>query len=84
MNQSILAKLKELCHEMLKDKEKTDQIGENTLLREDLGFASLYMMWMAFALESEFGIALSDLKIEDLNTVGDICLYIEEQTETQK
>lgn len=74
-----LTKLKAICGEILADNADTGNISRETNLRSELGITSLYMIWMALAIEDSFGIRLSDIRLEELVTVGDICDFIEAQ-----
>lgn len=78
---STLERLKKICGEILTENAgiDLDAINRETNLRSDLGITSLYMIWMALSIESEFGIRLSDIRLDDLVTVGDICDFIETQ-----
>lgn len=77
-----LEKLKALCGEMLGEGAKLDAITMDTTLRGDLGFTSLYMIWMALAIENGFGIRLSDMDIGGMSTVGDIVRFIDAKKDT--
>ena len=73
----IEEKLKVLLAEI--DEElAVDQISEDSLLKEDVGLSSVAMLYMAVSIENEFGIDLSEAKISDLKTVGDVVRLIEQ------
>jgi len=70
--------LKKLFAQMMENEDLSNVTSE-TRLKEDLGITSLYMMWLAYAIESEFGISLADIDVEQTRTVGDICDYIDKK-----
>ncbi len=59
--------------------ERCPDIGEQTLILEELGFSSVAMLYMAVQIEETFGIVLNDVNIWDLKTVGDAVSMIEEK-----
>lgn len=73
----IEKKLKELIKEI--DEEiPADELTEDSLLKEDAGLSSVAMLYMAVSIENEFGIDLSEAKMSDLKTVGDVVRLIEQ------
>lgn len=80
MEQEIMERLKVICAEILSGSVEPDSITMDTNLRGELGMTSLYMIWMALAIETEFDIRLSDIRLEDLVTVGDICRFIAQKS----
>lgn len=48
-------------------------------LREDIGMNSIGMLYMAMALEEEFGIKFTNDDLMSLVTVGDVLRTIEEK-----
>ena len=73
----IEEKLKELLHEI--DEEiDVSAVTEASRLKEDVGLSSVAMLYMAVSVENEFGIDLTDAKMEDLRTVGDVVALIEQ------
>ena len=72
----IEEKLKELLAEI--DEEiPVENLTEDSLLKEDAGLSSVAMLYMAVSIENEFGIDLSEAKMNDLKTVGDVVRLIE-------
>ena len=72
----IEEKLKELLAEI--DEEiPAEKLTEDSLLKEDAGLSSVAMLYMAVSIENEFGIDLSEVKMSDLKTVGDVVRLIE-------
>lgn len=70
-------RLKKLFLDMTDGEVDATAITRGSTLTGDLGFTSLNMLWMAFAMETEFAIDIGDLKMGDLRTVGDVIDYIE-------
>ena len=54
------------------------EVTKDAHFQDDLGADSLDIVEMIMALESEFGIEVSDEKAEALQTVGDVIKFIEE------
>lgn len=77
---STLEALQALVESMLD--HEVGEITRETTLREDLQLDSMNMIWLAFAIEKEFGVELQDIKINLFVTVGDVLGWIEKlQTE---
>ncbi len=55
----------------------TADITPSASLREDVGMNSIGMLYMAMALEEEFGIKFSNADFADLTTVADVVACIE-------
>ena len=49
-----------------------DRMTEETRIQEDLGLNSVGMLFIAVMIEETFGIRLSDVKVGDLHTFGDV------------
>ena len=54
------------------------EVTKDAHFQDDLGADSLDIVEMIMALESEFGIEVSDEKAETLQTVGDVIKFIAE------
>jgi acyl carrier protein len=54
------------------------EVTPDAHFQDDLGADSLDIVEMIMALESEFGIEVSDEKAETLQTVGDVVKFIQE------
>ena len=54
-------------------------INEDTVLMADLGLSSLDLINIAYLVEEEFDIEISDRAIQDFKTVGDVIAFIEKQ-----
>ena len=76
--EEILQGLKRIL--LIMDPNKKDAINnadENTRLQEDLGLASVSLLYLVVAIEEEFGIEFDELGVEDFKTVGQTIDYIE-------
>lgn len=70
----MLDKLKDILAKVLPDVDMSSVTLETKLI-EDLGFDSLALMMMAMELEDAFDFKFKEfVKFE---TVGDVCLYLE-------
>ena len=56
---------------------KPEDINENTNIRTDLALDSLSLLNLAVAIESEFGLEVSDRDAMGLETVADVIKLIE-------
>lgn len=54
-------------------------ITEASSLREDVGINSIGMLYMAMAVEEEFGIKFRNEDFADIKTVSDVIACIEEK-----
>ena len=54
-------------------------ITEASSLREDVGIKSIGMLYMAMAVEEEFGIKFRNEDFADIKTVSDVIACIEEK-----
>ena len=70
-NTEIEEKLKELLKEIDEELD-TESLTADSLLKEDAGLTSVAMLYMAVSIESEFGVDLSEVKLDSLKTVGDV------------
>lgn len=69
-------RLKNLLKEI--DEEiDTDAISTESELVADIGLSSVAILYMAVAIENEFGIDLSKADMEQIKTVGDVIEAIE-------
>ena len=76
--EEILQGLKRIL--LIMDPNKKDAINnadEITRLQEDLGLASVSLLYLVVAIEEEFGIEFDELGVEDFKTVGQTIDYIE-------
>ena len=72
----ILQKLREILHEIDEDID-VDSLNEDSDLLNDVGMTSVTMLYMAVALENNFGIDLSNASLNEFKTVGDVIKTIE-------
>ena len=70
-------KLKEIFKEVFGDDVDLTAVSENSALAGDLGINSIGMLYMAMAIEREFGIKFDNSDFEKLVTVGDVISVIE-------
>ena len=79
----IFEKLKELLG-TIDDEIDTSVLSESSRLKEEAGLSSVAMLYMAVSLENEFGIDLTEVKIEELLTVGDVVSFLEQSMKAGK
>ena len=63
-----------ICNQLGKS---ADKVTRDTKIIEDLGADSLEVVELLMALEDEYGLSLPDEVAVKLQTVGDICDYID-------
>ena len=73
----VFEKLKKILSEQLEIKE--DYINLDSNIVDDLGASSLDIVDIVTCIENEFSLEVPDELIEDVQTVGDIVDFIEEQ-----
>lgn len=54
------------------------EVKKSTVLKDDLGADSLDLFELAMALEDEYGLEIETEDLENIVTVEDILVYIEE------
>lgn len=74
-----LERLKNLFSSVYDGEMNLDGINEETRVSEDLGMKSIAMLYMAMAIEQEFGVNLTNDDLPHMQTVGDIIRLIEEK-----
>ena len=74
----VFEKLLEIFGNVIPEVDSSE-ISEDSSLVEDLGLNSLTMMLLAVSIEDEFGVSFDDA--DDLETVGDVCAYINDKME---
>ena len=62
---------------VFEDDVSPDAIKPEATLREDMGVSSIGMLYMAVALEEEFGIKFTNEDLNKVNTVADVVSCIE-------
>lgn len=70
-------RLKKVFSAVFEDEIDHSAITEKSNLRDDVGINSIGMLYMAMALEEEFGIKFANSDFENLNTVQDVINCIE-------
>lgn len=74
---SNLEKLIELFRNVFEGDVKTDAITENTRLIEDLEYNSIGLLYMALAVEENFGVKFNNDDFVNIRTVQDVLDKIE-------
>ena len=59
-------------------KEIVDKITEDSRLVEDIGLASVSLLYLVIAVEEKFNIEFGDLGVDDFKTVKQTIDYIQE------
>jgi acyl carrier protein len=72
-----LERLKKLLTQVYDGEIDTTDITEETRVVEDIGMKSIAMLYMAMAIEGEFGVSLTNDDLPKMRTVGDIVELVE-------
>ncbi len=72
-------KLIEVCTAVFEGEINADGITPESSLREDIGINSIGLLYMAMALEEEFGIKFTNDDFTDITTVNDVIEIIEKK-----
>lgn len=75
---STFERLKDICIEQLGLDADAIKFEDGTKFKEDLNADSLDTVELVMAVEDEFGIALEDEKIENVETVAEAVKLIDE------
>ncbi|MBE6791919.1 MAG: acyl carrier protein [Ruminococcaceae bacterium] len=70
-------KLREMFVRIFEEDIDVEKVSEDTRFIEDLGMTSISMLYMALAIEEEFGIAFNNDDFTTLRSVGDVLARIE-------
>lgn len=70
-------RLVKVFNAVFEDEVNALTVTEGSNLREEMGISSIGMLYMAMALEEEFGIKFSNEDLQGLNTVADVIRCIE-------
>lgn len=73
----ILERLIKVFNAVFEDSVDVAQVTEAAALREDLGINSIGLLYMAMAVEEEFGIKFCNEDFAGMNTVADVIACIE-------
>lgn len=71
-----LERLKEIFKNVVSEDADISAITEQSNLFTDLGMNSIAMLYMALAVEDEFGISFSNEDFANFVTVGDVLGFI--------
>ena len=74
---SIFERLIKVFRTVFEDDVDISGVTEASSLREDVGINSIGMLYMAMALEEEFGVKLTNDDFPSLKTVADVIACIE-------
>ncbi len=74
---STMERLLAVFQRVFEDEVDISNVREESRLVEDLGLSSIAMLYMALALEEEFGIKLSNEDLPKLKTVADVAFRVE-------
>ena len=74
---STFERLVKVFNLVFEDEISAGSVTENADLRQDMGISSIGMLYMAMALEEEFGIKFSNDDLQALTTVADVVKCIE-------
>lgn len=72
----IEEKLRSIIREFDEDID-VDSLDRDSNLKEDLGLSSVSLLYLAVALEEEFGVDFSSSNFSNINTIGDLIDCIE-------
>ncbi len=61
-----------------------DKLSDDALLLADLGADSIDTVELVIAFEVEFGIEIPEDDAVNLNSIRDICMYVDKKTEKGK
>ena len=76
-------KLKELLHEIDEDID-VESVTRDSELIGDVGMTSVTLLYMALALEDNFGMDFSNTSLNQFVTVGDVIDAIESKLDEEK
>lgn len=74
---SIFEKLIKVFHTVFEDDVDISGVTEASSLREDVGINSIGMLYMAMAVEEEFGVKFHNEDFAQIKTVGDVIACIQ-------
>lgn len=80
----IQNKLQEIFKIVVNKDVDFESIDENANIMRDLGINSIGLLYMAIAIEKEFGIDMSSFSPTTFKTVGEVIAYLEEKTNKWK
>ncbi len=68
----IIEKLTELFNSVFEGELNVESLSADTRLIEDIGMNSIGLLYMAMAVEEEFGVRFTNDDFVSLRTVGDV------------
>ena len=74
---TTLERLIKVFNAVFEDSVDTSAVTETANLREDIGINSIGLLYMAMAVEEEFGIKFNNEDFPTMVTVGDVVACIE-------
>lgn len=77
---NTMDKLTELFERVFDGEIDISDISEDSRLIEDIGMNSIGLLYMAMAVEEEFGTSFTNDDFSSLRTVGDVIKKIESKT----
>lgn len=75
-----LARLIKVFNAVFEDTVETDAVTPEASLREDIGINSIGLLYMALALEEEFGVKFKNEDFAGIQTVGDVIAIVESKS----
>lgn len=75
--QQVFEKLLNVFSIVVNRNVDASKITMDSKIVEDLGVNSIGLVYLAVAVEEEFGIDMSNVSLESFNTVGDVIKYIQ-------
>ncbi len=72
-------RLKNVCAAVFEGEIDTEAIKPESRLREDININSIGILYMALAIEEEFGIKFANDDFAEINTVNDVIAIIEKK-----
>lgn len=75
-----LARLIKVFNAVFEDTVEADSITPEASLREDIGINSIGLLYMALALEEEFGIKFKNEDFAGIQTVADVITIVESKS----
>lgn len=72
-------RLKNVCDSVFEGEIDTSNVTMESDLRDDIGINSIGVLYMAMALEEEFGIKFTNDDFADIKTVSDVVAIIEKK-----
>ena len=77
--EEIFEKLKKLITDVFEDEIDLSHVSPESRLIEDLGMNSVGMLYMAIAIEEEFGVKFTNADFGSIHKVADIISKIEKE-----